>query len=247
MASARWKGSTDIKEHPDSPEYNFDTGGLTVTRIFIGPFPSLLSKRPLLGGYMVDIGAGILVEKVNVKPLGQGATGPGQMTVTLVSLVPPDNRPTPFQPVYEIEWNMLERKLEQHPRYQTGPLALSDDDLDLIAQWEAATTAPLRKDAVTKLAGRTGALDFIAKKRKGEDAYRLYYPVARKTSQVGVFPAVGACGKVQVPPEFPQLPDGYVWLTSADRGTRTGRYGKWERQQEWDGADDWDEDLYPDA
>lgn len=242
----RWKGSTNITETEGSPKYKFTNGGTTVTRMYTGPMPVLISGRPLLGGFMVDTGNALLVEDIEIEALGAGKDGPGKMTVQLISIEPPDNRMTPFQPVYEIEWNMLERKLEQHPIYQsTGEKPLTDDDFDWIAVWESASTKVEKDKAYSSLSAN--GQNLVDKKKRGEDSYRLYYPVARKTSQVGIFPAVGACGTVQHPPDFPQLPDGYVWLTSADRGTRTGRFGKWERQQEWDGADDWDEDLYPSA
>jgi hypothetical protein len=41
------------------------------------------------------------------------------------------------------------------------------------------------------------------------------------------------------------LPGGYLWLSTADRSTRTGTYGKWQRVQEWTGADSWDATIYP--
>ena len=91
------------------------------------------------------------------------------------------------------------------------------------------------------------AQDYAAKRLKGIESYRLWAPVARQTLETYTLPTVNPCGVIEAPPSAIGAPDGYVWQRSAQRATKTGRYGKWQQQQEWQGADSIDPDLYPSA
>jgi hypothetical protein len=97
------------------------------------------------------------------------------------------------------------------------------------------------------------AQDYAVKWLRGTEQYRLYAPVIRETSESFDPPASGPCGVLENPPseagdiipsasELTGLP--YVWQRSAQRIIRTGPYGKYRMQREWQGADYIDVDLY---
>ncbi|MDD2706717.1 MAG: hypothetical protein PHV34_01805 [Verrucomicrobiae bacterium] len=148
------------------------------------------------------------------------------------------------QPTYEIEWVAVDKKLLHHPMWQseTG-YPLTEADRDAIAEWESQTSATKRAEAYAKLG--ENAKVYADKIDLGIESYTVYSPVARKTSCSWEAPTTGYCGKMQTP-QAPSFPTGYVWVKTADRSTRTGRNGKWERVEEWTGAEWVDSDLYPD-
>jgi hypothetical protein len=89
------------------------------------------------------------------------------------------------------------------------------------------------------------AKDLAGKKLKGTDSYRVFYPVVRTTTQRSSLPDGNPCNVIGDPPSEANPPSGFTWITSADRATKTGRYGMWEEQGEWEGNDSIDTDLYP--
>jgi hypothetical protein len=93
----------------------------------------------------------------------------------------------------------------------------------------------------------TNAQNLAKKKLRGQDSYRVWAPVVRETIQAPSLPSTNPCGIIENPPDAADPPEGYVWQRSADRGTKTGRYGKWTEQREWQGADAIDTDLYTQA
>ena len=71
--------------------------------------------------------------------------------------------------------------------------------------------------------------------------------MARQTIESFTLPTSTPCGLIEAPPGAIGAPSGYTYQRSAQRATKTGRYGKWQQQQEWQGADTIDTDLYPSA
>jgi len=94
------------------------------------------------------------------------------------------------------------------------------------------------------------AQDYAAKRLKGEEGFRIWAPVVRQTSETLDPPEATACGLLQGPPPEANAPTNeftgaaYAWQKSAQRVTRTGPYGKYRFQLEWQGADRIDSDLY---
>ena len=88
------------------------------------------------------------------------------------------------------------------------------------------------------------AQDYAAKRLKGEEAYHVWAPVVRQTSESLTRPAATPCGGIQGPPSDAEPPDGYTWQLSAKRVVRTGPYGKYRLQIEWQGAERIDSDIY---
>jgi hypothetical protein len=88
------------------------------------------------------------------------------------------------------------------------------------------------------------AQDYATKRLKGEESYRLYAPVIRQTSETDTAPTANPCGLIEQPPHAANPPSGYTWQRSAQRITRTGPYGKYRLQLEWQGAERIDADIY---
>jgi hypothetical protein len=260
MAVALTRGTTSVRERPDSPTWEYNTQKVTCTRLFEGMYADLLTTAPTIGSNMEGYSAQLLVENVRIS---KAVSGKATMTVVLETQTYTYSAAAPVQPVYEIEWTQLERPIEQSPFFKTlfpdptGVVDLTKDQTDAITAFRAWENAPDAGTALTAYNALTpvgtdppdsGSVNFKAlalKKMRGETTYLLFAPVARITTLTRqVFP-VTACGQLfATVPTFDELPGGYIWLQTADRSTRTGTYGKWQRVQEWTGADSWDKDLY---
>jgi hypothetical protein len=253
MAIPLTKGNTSIRERPDSPEWDYNTQKVTCTRTFEGMYADLLSSMPDIGYNMEGYNPNLLIENVKIK---KAVSGKATMTIVLETLVDPiTNPPAPVQPVYEIEWTQIERPIEQHPFFKLlfpdpfgvlPPLnATQVNALNAFRLWE--TSADNASAASTNYANLTKGFQALAqKKMRGETSYLIFAPVARITTLTREVVLASACGFVFTDvPGFTELPAGYQWLQTADRSTRTGTYGKWQRVQEWTGAIVWDSNLYP--
>ena len=252
MATPLTRGDTTIRERPDSPEWNFTTQKITCTRTFEGMYADLLAGRPGIGDTMSGYD-NLFVEDVRIK---RAVSGKATMSVILeVQIVPITNPPLPVQPVYEVEWVQLERPIEQHPAYKTlfpdptGQTQFTADQLTALNNfnaWENATDAATRSTAYAALTPDFQGL--AQKKMRGQTTYLLFAPLARVTTLAREITLASACGYTfSEVPDFTELPGGYQWLSTSDRSTRTGTYGKWQRVQEWTGADTWDTTIYPPA
>jgi hypothetical protein len=235
---AKWKGTKDIKEAPDSPVYDLGKDGAKWTRTFNGPFTALIAACPKRLQSMSGF-PGFLVDDIRIAK-AKGTTGTMTVTLCTTPLPDPDSNAQDL-PVDEIEWVEVNKKLETHKRYQPGgDAALTDPDLDKIEEWKNATLA---RDRSTKFAAlTTNAADFAAKVKRGQDSFNIYAPVVRVTTTLKVKPNTGKCGFRDTPPRNLAIA-GYVFLKTADRATRQNR--TWQRVEEWTGATVWDTDIYP--
>lgn len=250
MAGNIWFGTTDITETVGSPLYDFTASKNEATRVFEGQFEILLAGKPAIGSTMSGFTA-FTVERVQVKNL-EGDKG--QMTVGLFQAVSMGylNTGLPIDPIYEIDWVQVDKPLETHPIYKnpSGTYNLTDDDLVDLQTWEQEPDPVLKKAFSYNVNGDTATLgpnaqNIAKKKLKGVTSYLLFIPVLKKTSSGYQPPSTSAAGHVEVPPGFPSVPTGYTFIKTADRGQRTGKNKKWERQEEWTGFDTVDSDLYP--
>ena len=121
---------------------------------------------------------------------------------------------------------------------------LSAVDLYNITQWEAASDPQTRGSLYDKMTD--AAKSCADKKLRGQTSVMLAAPCARVTTEGQSFYATGSgVGTLfNNVPGFTELPNGYVWLKISDRSTRTGRNGKWQRIEEYQGATFWDPELY---
>ena len=241
MPSPVWKGSTAIHLQPGYPDYKVNASGEIVVLVYGGPYKALLAAKPY-SGQLVTGFPYIPVSEVNVKPLGAGITGPGTLTITLQQ----DSSSTSsalLDQTDEIDWTELTKPIEKAPCFNAGgTYELYHDDLDDIEQWKNAATKALRKQIYEILS--LNAQKFVDKIRAGEESFFVPAPLARRTTRSFNLTSGTTLGKIIVGKPFPECPNGYIWLTTADRSLRQAPRGKWERVQEWTGAQKWDTDLY---
>lgn len=266
---ALWRGSKRITEAPDSPDWEFGNDKDTCTRVFVGPYAACLRDRPTYGASMADLPPELrrlyFVRRVRLR------RAPGQkgiLTVTAEYEHMSGSRAgdkKESEPQDEIEWTQIERPLEQHPLYQeadntvtpprpAGARALSADDLNALAMWEREEDYKLRKDFKFKnpdgeeLTLSANAQHLARKKLRGQDTYLVFAPVFRRTTQMRACPDGSLCGRRQRLTFLSgDMRNKYEYLQSADRGTRSGDHGRWQRAREWTGAEYWDPDIYPSA
>lgn len=138
------------------------------------------------------------------------------------------------------------------------------EELQKIARWQRQKDAEAWRpwkdflyDGVTKLSGNT--LKLAQKMMKGVMNYPLYVPVITRTTINAFSPEVGQIGK-----QYKQIPEGdwtgfdrfglnphwqdlaKVFLKTAERSTSNGD-GTFTMVEQWQGADELDADLYPEA
>lgn len=258
MASPRWVGGhAALCEGPDSPKLSLTGERDSCTRIFSGTWADILAGIPTRGSTMTGMPAGYTTLKVLTVEAVKKPGGKGVMTVVLdAPKGGGGGSAAPAEYVYEVEWEKLEKPLAQAPIFITagGPYELTLANLADLKNWDEEKNPTLRvaykfrneeTGAITELTD-AGARLYVEKRLNGVESFLSYYPVCRlKIYTTDPLPE-GPCGYLEDPPDFPtDLVDSYAWLKTADRCSRTGRSGKWERQQEWTGADEWDTDLYP--
>ncbi len=244
MPTARWKGTTDVKEQANSRLFETSKEGPRYTLIYKGPYTAIMGNLPARLSNISGVASTYFVDTVRVE---KGPGGTGTMTVTMT--------PAPIQDytfdtnaVFEVEWIEVQKKLETHPRYlDGGAKALNDADLDAIEEWKNAASASLRTAAYAKLTSNSGvsgnATDFVDKLKHGTDSFVIYSPLCRVTTKHASKPDVSECGLRNDPPSGCKV-NGYIYLKTADRATRDRT---WTRVQEWTGATLWDTDLYADS
>jgi hypothetical protein len=255
--AARWVGSREIREVPDSPDWDFSNTDDSCTRVFEGPYDKILASPPTTGQVMAGVPAGFYVDRVKVK---RHKSGKGTMTVMLSRKKSGTAAAGPEQPQYEVEWSKVDRPLETHPRYGAGGAKeLAEEDLVDIEKWKDEKNESLRKDfKYTPYDGSTStvelgasAKDLARKLLKGTTSYQVYVPVLRKTTPRRTKKAAAGAGFRDTPSaaEFGTLPvqksgAAYVWMKTADRSVKSGRNGTWNGVEEWMGFDAVDTDLY---
>ena len=253
----RWQGSSQLTEVPESPTIDNEGNTDSYVVTYDGPFLVCKNSRPPKGATLPGY-PGCYVERSTVtKQKG----GKGTLVVYLFKpgapVISPINIPSDA-PSEEIDWVTLEKPLETNPVFneETGRYWLTYDDLVDIEFWKQEKRPDLRKlfqylpeDAVSDddaVELSDNAVVFCQKLLRGGEVWRAFYPVYRKTEVVLFHPAAGTCGMIQDPPGAAGVnyPPGYVWMKTADRAVRSSRRGRWERIQEWTGAQAWDADLY---
>lgn len=271
-----WIGSTDVRETKDSPDISVDATRFSITRVYEGPYEKCVSGQPEEGQSFPDMPAAVMITRVRVQKLAGGigritvtaeTSGPSEDTPFAPTYE------IEWRPV-EKKIETHSRYADGTDGTTAGPKALTFKDRSMIQQWEQEDNFVLRAqfkykhpqdsnnqslDGITP-SGSTdvngvrydiytltdNAQDLAKKKLKGIDSYRVFYPVARATTQSRIVPQTNPCN-VRGTPAVQGIPAGYKWISSAWRGTKTGTYGKWEQQLEWEGNDDIDPDLYPET
>jgi hypothetical protein len=81
-----------------------------------------------------------------------------------------------------------------------------------------------------------------AKKRRGQTHYTIYGPVAERVTYSDQDPGTDGCGQIEPPPSECGAPGEYEYRKTADKKHFDGT--RWQRTEQWTGADAWDHDLY---
>jgi hypothetical protein len=260
--SAKWKmkAGVSIQKGPDD-EWDFENGREQLILTYCGRYELLLANRPIHGAYVAGYGTLLRVIRVKVK---KSRGEKGTMTVTLERDSQGYTIESDFDtPTLEVEWARTEKAQESHPKFKD----IYDADKEKVAEYFGKSDASSRRTiylALKTVAGAaTGgpvtnaatsaacALLLIDVKNKGADSYVVYSPVVRRTTKKSVAPLTGTCATEVLSAEDLEdvvgepVPAGYEYIKTADRGTRSGSASRWQRIEEWTGATDVDDVIYP--
>ncbi len=159
---------------------------------------------------------------------------------------------TPAEESHEIEWVSVERPMLEHPQFRVGgggANALTNQDVVDIELWRNEPSPDLRKvykytapsasGEPTEFELTTNGKLFAAGILLGIETYPDFAPVARKTTAyTDGPPSESNAGLRDEPPNsFLGLPSGYEWRKSADRAIMSDGRNKWDRSEEWMGAE----------
>ena len=151
---------------------------------------------------------------------------------------------------YEIEWVSISRPLLEHPQFRIGgggDNALTKQDVIDIEFWKNEIDGTLKAEFTYDAGRADGVPDeveltdsaklFATGVLQGIEIWDDFAPVARKTTNyINGSPDSSTAGALDTPTGFPNLPDGYEWIKTADRSVRDGGQNKWGRIEEWTGA-----------
>jgi len=218
-------GSTATQEQPESGQIRKarDTDEKTVVRK--GTRSALETLQPAVGA---SYESGIVLSSVVAPLKGDLAT------LTVVVDMSPDDSGDGLQTGsvrWEVTWQQLEKPLLTHLDYTSE----SED----VAAW---SEKPNRADLVGGLSEAAQKLARLI--LKGVESYLVFAPVVSKRSVYKRMPTTGDCGMIGDPPGAPaKIPTGYVYLKTTDQAVEQDD-GKYQRTEQWTGADEWSEDLY---
>jgi hypothetical protein len=265
-------GTFGLNEMPSSPMEHDDGTKSSVTRRYNGTRAQAYGGKPTIGDTYSDLAGDMLVVGITVEPKGDA----GVLTVELetpyattyeVEWVEIDEEliknprywcaaagdPSDGVKVLIIQDRAMLQKWEDEQdvsyklayQFSVPPSAQATAGIGTATPTSTVSGGPYAGYQVFTLS--TNAQDYAKKRIRGEEAYRVWAPVLRETSETLDAPAASKCGVVETPPSdaIDVYPDGYVWQRSAYRVVRTGPYGKYRLQREWQGALVIDTDLYP--
>lgn len=249
MPTPVWRGSEGIHLQPSYPLREKTPEGVRISLVYRGPYLALIENEPdvlilftdldevYTGALDEDIFEGLYLAAVETSPDGVGSQGPGTQRLL-------------FQPINpgattEVDVGILEKPIETHPYYSL----ITSAQWARFNTWEAEPDPTLKGDLQYKIPGTeevetlTGILAGLAQKKlSGTTTYILPAPIVRRTSTSLEEPETGGVGKISDPGSGPE---GYQWLKTADRAIFRKSDGRWERIEEWTGAEAWDSELYP--
>ena len=269
-----WIGSTALTECPDSPQISWDANRIMVTRHYEGPLDIVQSNQPVKNQAWQDMAAAVVITRWTLTPKpgaighlevygetpGTGNSNTPTYEIEWVEI----DRALILHPLFAVGGTgahaLTTQDVEMIQKWEDEP----NPAYKYIFQFTAladpfnpniGTATPTSQTTLPPVGGQTynvytlspNAQVYAAKRQKGIESYRLWAPVARQTIESFTLPTSAPCGLIEAPPGAIGAPSGYTYQRSAQRATKTGRYGKWQQQQEWQGVDTIDTDLYPSA
>jgi hypothetical protein len=244
---ARWRGSKELK--PGKADWDFSSSKTSVTTSYTGSYSNCLAHRPALAAEILAF-PDLYVTSAKVVELDAGA---GRIDLVLEAAVDSSTFSTePLgEPTYENEWAEVQKPLETHPecgfltanrdKYKDG-VQSEDGKQRTWEDWQSLTDNDYDSSPGWSLE------QYKSLKERGVDSYVVFQPIVRRTTIHLARPVdLGAAsGKRQTPPgaaNFSRISD-FEWLGGADRCTKSKR--TYTRTTEWQGAELWDELVYPD-
>jgi len=161
---------------------------------------------------------------------------------------------------YEVDYTLIEKPIEQHPLFRdifnNPELATFRADIEVWRNLELKYISrkmqcqypiqddpdPFNEDHWHSFSGTYEI--YCRKILAGIESYFLQVPVIRKTTVEASPPSSSSAGMRDTPPKTFGI-HGKQWIKTVDRTLSTDRNGRWERQEEWSGFDNLDENLYP--
>jgi hypothetical protein len=250
-------------------------GRKTWTQVFKGPYATLLSQKPVKGSQMMTLPGFSVVERVSVRRL-PGTAGLMTVTSEDISFSSGDTTKD-AEPTFEIEWFEREMPLLSNPGYNNpGPIYMGFGHKEAVQAWMANPSASKKaageywddaQNAWLKLSDLAdyavgGGVDHaVALIKGGQEAYLEYWPIVRRTREYRSMGATAACGyrisaanlaagleiEVPVSTNIGLITIPVVYMKTDDKYTKTGRRGKFERNEEWTGARTWVPEFYPET
>lgn len=275
MAAPRWRGSSALVEQTDSPTWHKTNSGQECVRVYRGPYATALAAQPKIGATFRDMPANWAVSDVLVgKKRGGHGLLTVTLLCNPESVETKDAVSVPeFEIEWtQLEKPLLQHPMFADAAartYRMGAAARA-----AVLAWENADpthrAAEMYEDAGTwknlgDLAeGAAGAVKYAQKRLNGTESYQLFVPVVRRTREYREPPLSSSASLVYTPAQVKGVLGVAIpvsmrisigggasaaidlsYLKTADRATKSGKAGRWQRIEEWTAAEEWDSDLYP--
>ena len=231
---------------PDYPQRVRDATGLRRIYAFRGPSASIIPLLPAIGSTFLDF---YPVDKVTDSPVGTSSFSDATVETYQVDATTTTEKADDQYPFFEIDQVQIEKPLRQHPEF----ISFTAADWQAVNAWDVETNHALRSDfkyylrdkdgqtvgSVVTLTGTTstGQKAYAYLRLRGTESFLDFAPVVRKNSRYlgSSAPSAADAGQKVSAPTY--APEGYEWLKTADRVSKTGARGtEWIRQEEWTGA-----------
>ncbi len=232
----------------------YGTNSTTSALVYKGRLADLRAMRPSNGSRMPE--SGLYVDECEIQHVaGSGAEAVGTLTINLSDDDADDGNggSTPKVTTARDFDDGVERDIRLHPIYAaSGTKELTNSDRAQVALWETEENFALRAAYKFKFNGTeytlgNNAQHLALRLLRGQETYRDVVVRARKTTLTRSLPDCAPVLRWTSTKPFDQLPDGLKWLLVRDYADRSGRRGKWARNQEWLGLSNLDTDLYLEA
>jgi hypothetical protein len=262
MSSPTVVGSVEIVPAPNSGKATADALGISVEYVlecawldtlmtFLGTYS--LGDALSDGTYFSPVYDGVLWEKSDLIPLPGGKW---QLIVYGGCR----------NPVYEMDWDDLEKPLESSYYYQAGLLRTDDyfpTYMNGLQQVKAQAQSGQPYSAPYSDGYEDFYADFYDAIAAGETSFVIQAPVFKATTYSATAVDYNADGfatgitgnfndctftsdSINSFYDGAEVPDGWIWRVKSDRNLRQGPNGIYVRVTEYEGADYWDTNIYGD-
>ncbi len=241
MGTPVWKGATGITLLAGYPKIQGQLSKRTAVAKYAAPWQTILSSVPIIGAQSPDLPPDLEIETYDQE---RGDTTDGILTVHFKTAdgVAPSTPPVLPRTEILVRWERVQKRLKEHPRYNSAPLALTAEQF---AKIENALNERDDGKRAAIVAAFTGAQpELYASLESGNDSYWISIPIVTRITHSYTKPTSGvALNLRQLPPDYP----GYAtrWLKTQDEARPNGQI--WQRVEEWTGVDRINENVYAEA